>query len=291
MPIPHSTAVAPENATHGSAAFPCVCYDSWINEWLPAFHLHWHPEVEFNLVLSGQAELILEFSTYTLSPGDILLVNKKSVHGFYRKDDQDFNVKAVLFQLDFLSGKGSDAVSQDYIAPLDNGEREFLSLIHPADPVYPRLRSMLEEVFSLYKSQRPHYSLLMKARLLEVVYLLYEADCVRSTGTLSPRNRSLKDAIDFIGQNYARPIPAQEAANVAGYSKYHFLRIFKTAVGMDFSRYVNQVRLDQAALLLKTTSLSVTEIALTVGFSDSAYFTKRFREAYHITPLAFRRGK
>ena len=46
----------------------------------------------------------------------------------------------------------------------------------------------------------------------------------------------------LISQNYNRHISAEEAAAVAGYSKFHFLRIFKEAVGMEFSRYVNRMR-------------------------------------------------
>ena len=51
------------------------------------------------------------------------------------------------------------------------------------------------------------------------------------------------------------------------------------------------MRFDHALVLLKESALSVTDIAMAVGFSDSAYFTKKFKEEFHITPLAFRKGK
>ena len=280
-----------EPIAHGTPMFPCICYNSWILESFPSFNLHWHPEVEFNLVIQGQAEVIVDFRSYTTREGDILLVNRKEVHGFFRKDSWDFNCKAVLFRLDFLADKEGDDVFEDYIAPLQRRERSFVTFIRRGDPVYPQLRQVLEEIFALYSQGPQHYKLLMKAKLLQGLYLLYSAGCVRATGTPSPRSRSMKQVIDFISKNYTRHIPAQEAADVAGYSKYHFLRVFKEAVGMEFTHYVNQVRLEHAAQLLGKTGLSVTEIALSVGFSDSAYFSKRFREAYHTTPLAFRRSQ
>lgn len=278
-----------EKALHGTPMFPCICYDSWIVETFPAFSLHWHPEVEFNLVIQGQAEGILDFQPFTAREGDVILVNKKVAHGFFRKDDWNFNCKAVVFRLDFLADKTGDDIFEDYIAPLERGEQAFAAFIRPDHPIYPRLRSLLEETFSLYEEMPPCYKLLIKAKLTEALYLLYAGGCVQATLSVSTRSRSLKKTVDYIGKNYARPISAQEAADVAGYSKYHFLRIFKEAVGMDYTRYVNQIRLDHAAALLRQTNLSVTEIALTVGFSDSAYFTKRFKEAYHTTPVAFRR--
>lgn len=287
----HGGSVELERVTHGSARFPCVCYDSWIREQFPAFHLHWHPEVELNLAVQGQAEAIVDFHAFPVYQGDIILINRKTVHGFFRAEDWDFNCKAVVFRLDLLASRTADDIAEGYILPLERGEQELIPLIRPDHPVYPRLRQVLEEIFSLRIREQPHCKLLMKAKLLEALYLLVSENCVRSTGSIPPRNRSLKQTIDFIGSNYTRPIPAQEAAAVAGYSKYHFLRIFKEAVGMDYTRYVNGVRLGHAARLLEETGMTVTEIALSVGFSDSAYFTKRFREVYHTTPLAFRRSR
>ena len=288
---PGTKEVELEQIAHGTPMFPCICYNSWILESFPSFNLHWHPEVEFNLVIQGEAEVIVDFRSWVAREGDILLVNRKEVHGFFRRDNWDFNCKAVLFRLDFLADKAGDDIFEDYIAPLERGERAFVTFIRREDPAYPRLRQLLEETFALYGEAPRHYKLLTKAGLLQMVHLLYSAGCVRSVGSPSPRSRSMKQVIDFIGKNYTRPISAQEAADVAGYSKYHFLRVFKGAVGVDFTNYVNRVRLDHAAHLLGKTGLSVTEIALTVGFSDSAYFSKRFREAYHTTPLAFRRSQ
>ncbi len=281
--------IAKENALHGSALFPCACYDSWLVETFPAINLHWHPEIEMNLIVKGKAEVSINFESYIVSEGDIVIINKDDVHGFFRHESTDFNCKAVIFHLDFIGGKTTDDIFMEFISPLANREKQFINIINNTLPIYEKLRSQLEEIFEIYDKKQPYYKILLKSEILNVMYLLFSSEAVRNRNVSSKKNTSLKAAIDFITQNYNRHISAEETAAIAGYSKYHFLRIFKEAVGMEFSRYVNRVRFDHAAVLLKESNLSVTDIALATGFSDSAYFTRKFKEEFHTTPLVFRK--
>ena len=283
--------IAKENIAHGSALFPCACYDSWLIETYPAINLHWHPELEINLVVKGQAEAIINFESHMVSEGDIIIINKDEVHGFFRNESTDFNCKSVVFHLDFVGGKTADDVCMEFISPLANKEKQFINILNNNSLVYEKLRKLLEEIFKVYEEKQPYYKLLLKAQILNILYLLFHFQAVRTVNISSKRNTSMKVAIDFIAQNYNRHISAEEAAAVAGYSKFHFLRIFKEAVGMEFSRYVNRVRFDHAVLLLRESNLSITDIALMTGFSDSAYFTRKFKEEFHTTPLAFRKKK
>lgn len=278
-----------EHIAHGSSLFPCACYDSWLVETYPAINLHWHPELEINLVISGKAEAMINFESYPVSKGDIILINKEEVHGFFRYESEDFNCKAIVFHLDFIGGKTPDDIFMEFLSPLANKEKQFINLIGQDAPVYGELKEHLEKIFRLYEEKKPYYKLLLKSEILNVLYLLFASASVKDGIRYSKRNASMKTAIDFIAENYNRHISAKEAAGVSGYSKYHFLRIFKEAAGMEFSRYVNRVRLDHAMLLLKESNLSITDIALATGFSDSAYFTKKFKEEFHMTPLAFRK--
>lgn len=283
--------VEKENTSHGSALFPCACYDSWLVETYPAINLHWHPELELNLIMEGSAEVIINFESHMVSKGDIVIINKDEVHGFFRYESTDFNCKSVVFHLDFVGGKTTDDVFMEFISPLANKEKQFLNLIKKDFIAYDEIKERLEEIFKVYEEKQPYYKLLLKSQILHVLYVLFSASGVRNGILSSKRNTSMKAAIDFIAQNYNRHISAEETAAVAGYSKYHFLRIFKEAVGMEFSRYVNRVRFDHAVLLLKESNLSVTDIALTTGFSDSAYFTRKFKEEFHTTPLIFRKAE
>ena len=86
--------------------------------------------------------------------------------------------------------------------------------------------------------------------------------------------------------------PALDVAGLAAaahYSKFHFSRLFKTAVGRSPHAYLQDLRLRRALELLAATQLPVKRIAAEVGYRDPAYFCKEFRRRTGRTPLAVRK--
>ncbi len=79
-------------------------------------------------------------------------------------------------------------------------------------------------------------------------------------------------------------------AGVARLSKFHFLRVFRRAVGATPHQYLTATRLRRAAARLRETSASVTAIAYDCGFGDLSTFNTRFRAAFGKTPSEYRRG-
>ncbi|HTG71565.1 MAG TPA: helix-turn-helix transcriptional regulator [Candidatus Udaeobacter sp.] len=75
---------------------------------------------------------------------------------------------------------------------------------------------------------------------------------------------------------------------LAGYSPYHFLRLFQQVMGKTPNHYVTESRIDAAKLLLATTALSVTEIAVRCGFAQASYFIRVFRLAEGVSPKMYR---
>jgi AraC family transcriptional regulator len=79
-------------------------------------------------------------------------------------------------------------------------------------------------------------------------------------------------------------------ARIAEMSAWQFNRSFPKAVGVSPHRYVVQCRLQRARELLATTQLSLTEIALTIGFADQSHFSRRFHGFIGMTPRKFRKA-
>jgi len=76
---------------------------------------------------------------------------------------------------------------------------------------------------------------------------------------------------------------------LAGLSSYCFCRAFKQSVGLTPYRYHNHRRMGDAKLLLAKPAPSVTDIGLTVGYSETSSFTAAFHKTTGLTPTAFRR--
>ncbi len=91
-------------------------------------------------------------------------------------------------------------------------------------------------------------------------------------------------AIAFISTHLADDLSLEKLARAASFSPFHFHRVFTTLVDETPHDFVNSVRLEAAAnLLTKAPSLSITEVALTCGFSSSAAFARSFKKHFGVT--------
>ena len=97
---------------------------------------------------------------------------------------------------------------------------------------------------------------------------------------------SVYRVILHIEQHYKETLTLEELARVAGFSKYHFHRIFKAITGESLSGYVRRVRLSNATLKLKINN-RITAVALDSGYETNASFSKAFKKHFGITPRAF----
>lgn len=93
----------------------------------------------------------------------------------------------------------------------------------------------------------------------------------------------------YIEQHYHESISMQAMAQLAGLSTTHFNRRFQQLLRMRPSDYLRSVRVQAAQRLLASTSRSLAEIAVEVGFTDQSHLTRRFREVTGMTPAAWRK--
>ena len=94
----------------------------------------------------------------------------------------------------------------------------------------------------------------------------------------------------YIEEHLADEISLLSLAELAQLSPFHFSRAFKQSFGMPPHRYLTSRRIERAKTLLAERKLSVTEIALDVGFSETSSFTAAFRKVTGETPTDYRRS-
>jgi AraC family L-rhamnose operon transcriptional activator RhaR/AraC family L-rhamnose operon regulatory protein RhaS len=107
----------------------------------------------------------------------------------------------------------------------------------------------------------------------------------------NPNSRALLrigEAISHLEANYRDSMDLNELARIAHMSRRHFMRSFQAAMGTSPIAHLIQLRVNQAASLLRRTEHSVTEIAFQVGFGDSNYFARQFRALLGVTPSQYR---
>ena len=103
------------------------------------------------------------------------------------------------------------------------------------------------------------------------------------------RRRAVEAAL-WLDDHAAEEVDLERAADAAGLSTYHFLRLFAGALGVTPHQYLLRTRLRRAARLLAEADLPITDIAYDVGFGDLSNFVRSFHRAAGVSPRGFRRA-
>jgi AraC-like DNA-binding protein len=98
----------------------------------------------------------------------------------------------------------------------------------------------------------------------------------------------LRAALEYLQSHLSDPDALQKVSERLCVSPRHCQRLFRVAMGCSPSEYLTELRLRRAATLLASTNLSVSEIALEVGYLSLSHFSRVFRERFGKTPRAFR---
>ncbi|MFJ9826532.1 helix-turn-helix transcriptional regulator [Streptomyces sp. NPDC101160] len=89
-------------------------------------------------------------------------------------------------------------------------------------------------------------------------------------------------------RDWAEPLDLDAVAARAGYSRFHFVRVFKAAYGETPGQYLSRRRIERAEEMLRTADLTVTEICNLVGFSSLGTFSTRFKQQTGLSPSEYR---
>lgn len=144
--------------------------------------------------------------------------------------------------------------------------------------------------------------LLSSADLLKIIvdnYLKQQLDFVvikehqpasaeRRAPIPSQHDSKMKKVLRYIDSHYSEDLRLEDVAAMVYLSPYYFSKLFKKYQGIGFNAYVNQQRMDSARQMLEQSDWSIAVIARNLGFSQTSYFCKVFRQAYRITPQAYR---
>ena len=100
---------------------------------------------------------------------------------------------------------------------------------------------------------------------------------------------SIQKVLQIIHKDYSKNLKLKDIASKINIQKNYLSRQFKKEVGKDFTNYLMEYRLKRAVLLMKETSHHLTEIAMSVGFDSSTYFSTCFKKLYSVSPSEYRK--
>ncbi|MFR2956682.1 MAG: helix-turn-helix domain-containing protein, partial [Lachnospiraceae bacterium] len=161
--------------------------------------------------------------------------------------------------------------------------------------IYARVHRLMLEIKNAYFSDAPFTETTIYARFLEILVLVGRSHAENTQQRFDARNAKQKEYMDkflaichYINEHFTENLTLEEVASLAGFSKYHFTRLFRQYADTSFYKYLNQRRIDHAKTLLLDPGLSVIEVALASGFSSLSAFLRMFKLLNHCTPTEYR---
>lgn len=99
-------------------------------------------------------------------------------------------------------------------------------------------------------------------------------------------------AEDYVEKNIDRKITIDDLANYVGVSKFHYHRIFKELTKEPIYKFITRIKIERSAIfMLVRTDLTITDIAIRYGFSESSAYTRAFKNHFNMTPSKFKTAR
>lgn len=237
----------------------------------------WGPGVRdhylIHLVVAGKGQYQVGDTVFDLVPGDLFLVKPSQLITYIADEDDPWEYYWVGF-----NGAFANRLVQQ--APFTDAR----PVHHCKDP--QALRDTLYQIY-LSRGPEPQCEAFMTGYLyLFMAQLMKEAqDAMPNVGNSS--SQYVLSAIKYIQFNYSHDISVDDIAKAVGVSRSHLYRVFMSNVGQSPIDYLTDYRIAEACSLLKTTTLSIAEIAVSVGFFDQFYFSRVFKKVKGVPPSRY----
>lgn len=255
-----------------------------------SYQAHWHSYGEILLVGPGKTNIYcVGKNTYELVPDDIVLVWPMEMHSIVDANREDSLV--IQFSNAFINS----------LFDLRRIMHMYRNLHIICVKSHPELAGKLKDIISQMKeiffSERQDREIRCTMLLMEFMLKLLEYRKELSPDIKDEEQAGLGEDVmrrlmvvtDYIKNNLTADDLSQGAmAEMAGISREYFSRIFKNVTGMNYTKWLNMIRLEKATELLSDEKRPLTEIAMMSGFQSIPSFNRVFREEKGMAPGEYR---
>lgn len=225
--------------------------------------IHWHKDPELLFITSGVASILSDTVTFTASAGEIAIISGNRLHTI-RAQSESCSYYCIIPSIELWKG----CVQFPYVSNLTEAIKLFKAIVNELElrekyyekVVQGYVKSMLALLSRQVKSQP------------------FQADV--SNGKIM----IVRSAVDYIYENYEKPLTVSDICNEVSVSKYYLCHIFKEITGSTLLSHLRHVRCEKACSLIKSGNHSVSESAFMCGFCNMSYFSKVYKSYFGHLP-------
>lgn len=230
---------------------------------------HYHNYFEVYFITEGSCTYFINNKTYRMRKGDVILIPDGVMH-MTRYGDSVHSRMLINCPMHYIPASvRHDLPSMMYLYRNPNIFSTLFDLFHKIEKEFNNPDRFSDEILRCYTE--------------ELFFLL-----ARNHNTCKPGstgNEYVEHAIDYVQENFTSEISLGLVAGMCSVSPEHFSRMFKKETGFGFNKYVNLLRLQKADMMIRQhPKTQIINLAAQCGFTDSNYFSVKFKEVYGISP-------
>lgn len=250
---------------------------------------HWHEDVELLLPLKGYLSYNVNGTQITVQEGNAIFVNARQMHYGFSADGTDCQYICIGFRPQLLCA--NEEIRNRYVLPILTSPNFTHLILRRAIPEHRPLLSALLRISSIYQERSPGFELQALGNLYTFWQGLYQLtrDHIGEAVSTDVNVLIQKQMLEFIRTHYQERISVDNIAAAGGVCRTKCCQIFKKYLGRTPNDYLNSFRLEKGMQLLKSSSMTVTEIADACGYGSASYFTEMFTRQKGCSPTQYRK--
>lgn len=259
----------------------------YVNQTNTNYPLHWHSAIEIIMPLSNSYSVFINKTGFELEPGDILIIPPGDLHELYAP----ISGSRIILLFDFMLMSKQKGFS--CLLPLMTQPNLITQKNSP--DIYKEAYELLIKTKEEYFNGFPLWEVSIYTLIIRLFVLIGRSHM--DTSNIFPfagihKQKEYIEKInliyDYIDRNYMENLSLDKAAKIAGFSKYHFSRLFKQMTSSSFYDYLTLRRIKAAESLLLNPDLAIIDVALQSGFSSISTFNRVFKSIKKCTPTDFK---
>ena len=257
------------------------------------FPRHRHNYVEVIYMCQGTTTHYIDGKEVVLEPGDLLFLNQNSEQEILPAGEADIAVNFIIlpefFNMAFSMMGTEENTLKEFLVGTLCGKNEQTSYLyfHVADvlPIQNLVENMVWTIFYDMGNKRSCNQITMGLLLLQLLNYMDKME----TGSSRFDTELTGNVLNYIEEHY-KDGSLSELAELMNYDLYWLSREIKKRTGKTYKELLQAKRMSQAAYLLTSSRLPIADIIESVGYDNTSYFYRKFKERYGAGPKEYRKG-
>lgn len=273
---------------HGTETFPMTVNhdDLWSFEGKNV-PIHWHNDLEINLIREGEAVFQVYQKSYRVRTGEGFLLNRNVPHSCSSPGNEHVRYSTILVRPDFLYGDfGSDVERKCFQPFLQNSAIPCIYLTG-FDENGKEILQKLNQVEEAFDRKRFCYELKIKGLLCEAFAMIlygHRQELTKFVPANLQELERLEKMLNYLNIHFTEVISLQDLADQVHLSREVCCRLFKKMTGKTITGYLEEYRVNKSFSLVQSGQYSMTQITEMVGFSNPSRFASAFRKQFGCNP-------